>query len=76
VRQIIAGTGGGRLRKWDGKYKNARVKGEYHNQDYHGYVLVTVEGAKANIKWKALVDEAAGEWKIMDAFSITASRAR
>ncbi|MCL1911257.1 MAG: metallophosphoesterase [Leptospirales bacterium] len=71
IWQIIAGTGGGGLRKWDGEYKNADVKGQYHNQDYHGYVLVTIDGGKAIVKWKALIDESAGAWKVMDVFSYT-----
>ena len=71
IWQVIAGTGGGKLRKWDGEYRNANVKGQYHNQDYHGYVLVTIDEAKAVIKWKALVDEAAGKWKVLDTFSYT-----
>lgn len=71
IWQIIAGTGGGRLRKWDGVYKSGNVKGQYHNQDYHGYVIVVIDGAKAAIKWKALVDEDAGVWKVMDVFSYT-----
>ncbi|MCL2025271.1 MAG: metallophosphoesterase [Leptospirales bacterium] len=69
IWQLIAGTGGGRLRKWEGPYKDANVIGQYHNQDYHGYVLVTINGSKAIIKWKALIDELAGKWKVLDVFS-------
>lgn len=54
IRQIIAGTGGGVLRKWTGRYADERVKEEYHNGDHHGYALVTVEGTKATILWKVL----------------------
>ena len=76
IWQVIAGTGGGRLRKWEGEYKDAHVKGQYHNQDYHGYILVAINEGKAVIKWKALVDEAAGKWKVLDTFSYANSYAK
>ncbi len=70
VRQIIAGTGGGRLRKWSGSYKESkRVKGEYHNSDFHGYILVTIDGPKVKIEWRALVDASIREWRVLDTFS-------
>ncbi|MDR3236999.1 MAG: metallophosphoesterase [Spirochaetia bacterium] len=72
IRQLVAGTGGGKLRKWDGVYKNKRVKGEYHNQDFHGYAIVTVDGAKVTVNWKAL-NESNGSWKLMDSFSYSSN---
>ncbi|MFH0976243.1 MAG: metallophosphoesterase [Spirochaetota bacterium] len=71
VRQIIAGTGGGRLRAWSGAYKDSRVKGEYHNNDYHGYVLVTIDDRKITVAWKALINKGEEKsWQILDEFSI------
>ena len=69
IRQIIAGTGGGSLKAWPGTYPDQRVRGEYHNEQYHGYLLITVDDAKATIEWKAMVnenDETA--WKVLDSF--------
>lgn len=74
IRQIIAGTGGGGLRDWKGVYKNSRVQGEFHNQEHHGYVLVTVDKDRVTIQWKAIVeDDENYSWKIMDTFSYTAA---
>lgn len=70
IRQIIAGTGGGKLRNWSGMYKdNERVKGEYHNSDHHGYILVAVEGKNATVVWKALMDQNMDAWQILDTFT-------
>jgi len=70
VWQIIAGTGGGKLRSWSGTYKDGdRIQCKYHNNDLHGYVLVTVDGARVKSEWRALVDVSAGRWQVLDAFS-------
>lgn len=75
IRQIIAATGGGGLRDWNGVYKNPRVQGEFHNQDYHGYVLVTVKGSDVTIEWKALINKdntnEPASWAIMDSYTYT-----
>lgn len=43
---------------------------EYHDEDHCGYLLVGVEGPKATIAWKALVEEnGVAAWKILDSFS-------
>jgi hypothetical protein len=69
IRQIIAGTGGGRLRTWSGVYKDEkRIKGEYHNGDHHGYILVIIEGQKATVFWKAII-ETGEPLKILDTFT-------
>lgn len=71
--QIIAGTGGARLRDWSGSYiEKERAGCEYYNNKYHGYVLVTVKGNAVNVEWRALVDPAAGTWQALDKFSYTA----
>jgi hypothetical protein len=73
IRQIVAGTGGGRLVQWSGAYKeNTRVKREYSNSGHHGYVLVTIDGPRATVVWKALVMlEKETEWRVLDSFSYT-----
>ncbi len=70
IRQIILGTGGGDLKKWSGRYEDKRVRGECHNGDHHGYVLVTVAGRKVTVQWKAWVQS--GEldaWQHLDVFT-------
>ena len=71
IWQIIAGTGGGGLRTWSGVYGDSnRVKGEYHNNDHHGYVLVIIDGPKVSVSWKALVkQDTLATWQILDEFS-------
>jgi len=77
IRQIIAGTGGGRLKKWSGRYKERqRVSGEYHNERHHGYVLVTVDGPRVRLEWRAIVDVAGPQWRVLDTFSYTIGSAR
>jgi predicted phosphodiesterase len=70
IRQIILGTGGGVLRKWSGHYQDGKgVQGEYHNGNYHGYVLVAVDGPMVTITWKALIKQGkTGSWQILDRF--------
>jgi len=78
IRQIIAGTGGGVLRTWSGVYKDGkRVQGEYHNNNHHGYILVTVDRHKVTIAWRAMVKEdGAVTWRILDSFAYTLSDTR
>ncbi len=73
IRQIIGGTGGGSLKRWSGTYReDERVKGEYHDGDHHGYILVVVEGPTATVIWKALIEpgkKAMDVWQILDSFT-------
>ncbi|HOO89551.1 MAG TPA: metallophosphoesterase [Syntrophales bacterium] len=70
IYQIIAGTGGGVLRKWSGRYRDERVQGEYHNGDHHGYILVTVDGTKATFTWRALTrSQREDVWQSLDTFT-------
>jgi hypothetical protein len=74
IRQMIAGTGGGVLKKWPGIYPDKRTQGEYHNDDYHGYVLVTVEDSRVKVVWKALIRPGTNDpWEIRDEFSYAVS---
>lgn len=75
IRQIIAGTGGAPLKTWSGAYKeNNRVKGEFHNGDHHGYVLVTIGGPKVTVTWKALVNSGTmNAWQTIDIFTYSIS---
>ena len=71
MRQVTAGTGGPRPAHWPGVYpEGPRIIGEYSNSDYHGYVLVTVEGPTVTVAWKALLDSGAPH--ILDSFSYVA----
>jgi hypothetical protein len=75
IWQIIGGTGGGKLQKWSGNYKESRrVMCEYHNSDHYGYILVTIDNAKATIEWRALIDVSDGDWEVLDSFSYSAGK--
>jgi len=75
IWQIIGGTGGGKLQKWHGRYKESRrVMCEYHNSDHYGYILVTVDGVEATIEWRALVDISDEEWEVLDSFTYSAGK--
>ncbi len=78
MRQVIAGTGGGGLREWSGSYmEKNRVKGEYHNEKYHGYVMIAVEGRLARVEWRAMTGtDGDQQWKVLDSFSVSAHMAR
>jgi hypothetical protein len=72
IRQIIAGTSGGTLKTWAGAYADPRVKGEYHDGDHHGYILVTVEEKKVTLKWKGFSKtDVPVVWNVLDSFSYT-----
>jgi len=76
IWQIINGTGGGLLQDWSGSYMDSdRVMCEYHDGDHYGYILVTIDGVKATIEWRALVDVPDAEWKVLDSFSYSAGPA-
>jgi hypothetical protein len=70
IRQIVAGTGGGFLRTWSGQYLEAeRVKEEYSKDNGYGYVLVTIDGPRATIQWKAIIGEQTNNsWQVLDTF--------
>lgn len=73
VWQIINGTGGGRLQRWSGNYmESGKAMCEYHNSINYGYILVTIDGIKATIDWRALVDVSDSEWEVLDSFSYSA----
>lgn len=76
IWQIIGGTGGGKLQKWSGNYKESRrVMCEYHNSDHYGYILVTIDGVKATIEWRALTDISDNDWEVLDSFTYSAHEA-
>lgn len=73
VWQIIAGTGGGELQKWSGRYRgNGSMMCEFHSEEYHGYVIVTVRGPDVRVEWKAITDLEAGTWHVLDSFEYKA----
>jgi len=70
IQQLIVGIGGGTRKTWSGKYDDKRVKGEYHNGDHYGYVLVFVDGPRVTVTWKAIMESNPKiTWKPLDIFT-------
>jgi hypothetical protein len=70
IRQLIVGTGGGVRRARAVGYADPRVRGEHHDSAHRGYVLVTVDGPRAAITWRAMErDGDATSWKVLDSFT-------
>jgi DNA repair exonuclease SbcCD nuclease subunit len=74
IHQIVAGTGGGVLRASGIIKDNKRVEEEYSNGNHHGYILVTVEGPRVTIVWRAMVQEnSIITWSVLDSFSYSSN---
>lgn len=48
----------------------------FHNEEYHGYILVTIDGVKATVQWRAMVDISDSGWKVLDSFRYTAGNVK
>lgn len=72
VYQIIVGSGGAPLSDWDfsESKKNSKFEPKYHNQGDYGYSLVTVDGDKVNIEWKAWNGSGDPTWVTKDGFQL------
>ncbi len=43
------------------------MTGEFHDEKHRGYLLVTVDGPRATIEWKAMIEEGGTTvWKALD----------
>lgn len=74
IRQIVAGTGGSRLRaqRTGMVGDNGSAREEYNDNSHHGYVLVTVDGQNVTVQWKAMVKEGSViMWRVLDSFGYT-----
>jgi predicted phosphodiesterase len=72
IYQIIVGSGGAPLANLgssEGK-ENSKFKRKYHNQGDYGYSLVTVDGDKVNIEWKAWNGSGDPTWVTKDSFQL------
>ena len=55
IHQIIVGSCGAGFENppWDGVYAESyRIKGEYLNNDYEGYMIATVKGPDVKLEWR------------------------
>lgn len=71
IWQIIAGTGGAPLKGPSKMHReDKRATWGYHNGDCHGYIMVTIEGPKVTVKWRAFFkDNCSIVWRMLDSFS-------
>jgi hypothetical protein len=67
IYQMLIGSCGAPFKQWRPPYNDRFVVGDYHNEKYCGYALVTVDGDIAWIEWKALQN---GTWVTRDSFHI------
>ena len=69
VYQVLIGTGGAPFAKWDPRSypEGDKIVNDYHDQGHYGYAIVTVDGPRVIMEWKALFKEAGQDvWKAMD----------
>ncbi|MBN2125618.1 MAG: metallophosphoesterase [Deltaproteobacteria bacterium] len=67
IFQIINGAGGAPLRKWDGNYRDPRVKPGFFATGVYGYNLVLVRGHEVTIQFKRW--DGNNAWTVIDSFS-------
>lgn len=68
IYQVLTGAGGAPFNKWSPPYAEGdKVIGDYHKEGVNGYVLVTVDGQRVTMKWKALSSKDGQDvWKVLD----------
>ncbi len=74
IHQVVVGSGGAPLSKWKSRSyaEGDRIVNDYHNETHYGYGLVTVDGPRVVMEWKALFNEdGKNVWKTMDSFHYT-----
>ncbi len=76
IQQVVVGTGGAPLVAWPGTYvEGNKVNGKSADSRHFGYMLVTVDGPKATVIFKAFPQDATEPvaWRVLDSFSYTLS---
>jgi len=74
IYQVLLGSGGAPFAKWEPRAyaEGDRIVNDYHDEAHYGYGLVTVNGPKVVMEWKALVNQGGEDvWKTMDVLEYT-----
>jgi hypothetical protein len=74
IYQVLTGAGGAPFTKWHPQEyaEGPKVVNDYHDQTHYGYILVTVDGPKVTMEWKALLSQdGRNEWQTMDILEYT-----
>lgn len=69
IHQVLAGSGGAPFSRWKMQQyaEGGKIVNEYHDEVHYGYVLVTIDGPKVVMEWRALfIEEGQDVWKTMD----------
>ena len=72
IYQVLAGSGGVPFNEWPhppegGYFEGAKIVNDYHDEEHYGYIIVTVDGPRVTMKWKALLNNGVqGVWTTMD----------
>ena len=73
IYQVLTGAGGAPFNTWAPPYaEGTKVLNDYHDEGHYGYVLVTVDGPRVTMKWKALLKTGVPDvWTTMDTLEYT-----
>jgi len=73
IYQVLAGSGGAPFNEWSWPYAEGdKVVHDYDDEVHYGYVIVTVDGPRVTMKWKALMNDGVQDvWTTMDTLEYT-----
>jgi len=74
IYQVLTGSGGAPFSKWEPQSyaEGDKIVKDFHDDVHYGYVLVTINGPRVVMEWKALIDENGTDaWKTMDTLEYT-----
>jgi hypothetical protein len=74
IYQVLAGSGGAPFSVWSWPYaEGTKVVHDYDDEVHYGYVIVTVDGPRVTMKWKALLNDGGQQdvWTTMDTLEYT-----
>jgi hypothetical protein len=74
IYQTLLGSGGAPFAKWvpHSYAEGDKIANDYHDEVHYGYVVVTVNGPRVMMEWKALFNETGQDvWKTMDILEYT-----
>lgn len=71
IFQVLSGSCGAPNSSWTAPYKDSRAHGYFHNESKYGYMLVTIDGKKVSVEWKAWDVNGDFKWVVLDKFAYT-----
>jgi len=73
IYQVLTGAGGAPFNPWSWPYAEGdKVVHDYDDEVHYGYVIVTVDGPRVTMRWKALMKNGVKDvWTTMDTLEYT-----